>query len=94
MDNGIWFVAAYTLLDFLTYCSYNWKSLSKRSPTNSDLAPNPVLWGIWTFLSTLGASSYHIASGDLLKAVLAYENVLMCVVTLIITCARGIPKKP
>ena len=92
MDNQTRFVVAFTALDFLTYCLYNRKSWSKPSPTNRDLAPNPWLWGSWTFLSSLNASSYHVAGQSLLNAVLAYENAVMCFITLLIAIRRGIPQ--
>lgn len=79
-----WLMTACALLDSCTYIIYNWEFWRGRSK------PNRILWGVWTYLALLNATSYHtLLTQGFIKTFLAYENLVMCMLTFICVCIRG-----
>ena len=63
MEKGLWLSVACAVCDSIAYVWYNiefWRGRSK---------PNRVTWGLWSYIAILHATSYLVASHDLVKTI-------------------------
>ena len=51
--------------------------------------PNIASWGIWAFITVLNFTSYGVMSDDWVKSLLPTVSSLMCIVTFLLSLAKG-----
>lgn len=82
MENGLGFAIACAAVDTAAYL------LCNRAYWKGEAAPNLVAWGVWTYIAVLNAASYLVVSGDVVKTVVAFENMVMCAATFVLAVRR------